>query len=120
MNELDEIETSDLKAKLRVVPGFPKKGVNYIDITTLLKEPSAFKRTIDWMTIPLSKRKVDLIVGIDVRPKPLQNSVIAQSATARRVPVENLEQRVVGPPGQGGVQRRRVVLGLRQRCGRRQ
>lgn len=67
MNELDEIETSDLKAKLRIVPGFPKMGVNYIDITTLLKEPSAFKRTIDWMTIPLSKRKVDLIVGIEAR-----------------------------------------------------
>ncbi|MGI0079191.1 MAG: adenine phosphoribosyltransferase [Nitrososphaerales archaeon] len=57
----------DLKSKLRVVPGFPKKGVNFIDITTLLKDPEAFKSAIDVMTGFFSEKKIDVLVGIEAR-----------------------------------------------------
>ncbi len=60
-------EEIDLKSKLRVVPGFPRPGVNFIDITTLLKDPAALKSAIDRMTSEFSKRTVDVLVGIEAR-----------------------------------------------------
>jgi adenine phosphoribosyltransferase len=60
-------EASELKAKLRVIPGFPKKGINFIDITTVLKDASAFKTSIDLLTREFSKRQIDVIVGIEAR-----------------------------------------------------
>ncbi len=56
-----------LKAKLRVIPGWPKPGVNFVDITTLLKDPKAFRATIDIMTKYFAKKKIDVVVGIEVR-----------------------------------------------------
>ncbi len=57
----------ELKEKLRVVPGFPKKGVNFIDITTLLKDPVAFRSVIDIFTDYFSKMDIDIVVGIEAR-----------------------------------------------------
>jgi adenine phosphoribosyltransferase len=60
-------EVATLKAKLRVIPGFPKKGVNFIDITTVLKDAAAFKTSIDLLTREFVQREIDLIVGIEAR-----------------------------------------------------
>ena len=57
----------DLKSRLRVIPGFPKPGVNFIDITTVLKDPVSFRQAVDLLTEQLSRRKIDLIVGIEAR-----------------------------------------------------
>jgi adenine phosphoribosyltransferase len=57
----------DLKSKLRVVPGWPKKGVNFIDITTLLLEPEAFRSVVDSLAAFLATKKIDAIVGIEAR-----------------------------------------------------
>jgi adenine phosphoribosyltransferase len=59
--------SAELKAKLRVIPGFPKQGVNFIDITTLLKDAHSFKSAIDFLTEEFSHRRIDLIVGIEAR-----------------------------------------------------
>jgi adenine phosphoribosyltransferase len=59
--------SNELKAKLRVIPGFPKKGVNFIDITTVLKDAKSFKSAIDFLTVEFSRRKLDLLVGIEAR-----------------------------------------------------
>ncbi|HAZ37522.1 MAG TPA: adenine phosphoribosyltransferase, partial [Clostridiaceae bacterium] len=40
----------DLKEKVRVIEGFPKEGISFKDITTILKDGEAFKYTIDKMT----------------------------------------------------------------------
>ncbi len=56
-----------LKAKLRVIPGFPKKGVNFIDITTVLKDATAFKTSLDLLTREFAQKEIDLIVGIEAR-----------------------------------------------------
>lgn len=62
-----ESELQELKGKLRVIPGFPKKGVNFIDITTLLKEAIPYKTAINLLTREFSSKKLDLIVGIEAR-----------------------------------------------------
>jgi adenine phosphoribosyltransferase len=61
------LNESDLKKKLRVIPDWPKKGVNFIDITTLLKDPAAFRFVIDALTLHFSKMHVDVVVGIEAR-----------------------------------------------------
>ncbi len=59
--------SADLKSKLRVVPDWPKKGVNFIDITTLLKDSKAFKSSIDALTKYFEAKEIDLLVGIEAR-----------------------------------------------------
>jgi adenine phosphoribosyltransferase len=61
------LNESDLKKKLRVIPDWPKKGVNFIDVTTLLKDPAAFRFVVDALTQHFSKMCVDLVVGIEAR-----------------------------------------------------
>ena len=59
---------SDLKAKLRVIPGWPKKGVNFVDITTLLKDGPSFRRVIDVLTGHFEGcGPIDAVVGIEAR-----------------------------------------------------
>ncbi len=63
----EPVVCADLKSKLRVIPEFPKKGVNFVDITTLLRDPLAFRSAIDLMTENFSRRSVEVIVGIEAR-----------------------------------------------------
>ena len=57
----------DLKEWIRDVPDFPKQGVIFKDITTLLKEPEAFKKAIDLMAVNYQTRKIDRVVAIESR-----------------------------------------------------
>ena len=57
----------DLKQHIRSVPDFPKKGINFYDITTLLRKPDGFAATIDSMAAPHTGQGVDLVVGIESR-----------------------------------------------------
>ena len=57
----------DLKAKIREIPGWPKPGVNFKDITTILENKDAFKEVVDLLTAGFSEEKVDKVVGIDAR-----------------------------------------------------
>ena len=57
----------NLKAKLRVIPGFPKQGVNFIDITTLLQDAPSFKSAVDFLTSEFSQRRIELLVGVEAR-----------------------------------------------------
>ncbi len=56
-----------LKSKIRNIPDFPVKGVLFRDITTLLKDVVAFKKSIELMTDIIKKKKVDKILGIESR-----------------------------------------------------
>ena len=58
------MSVDDLRAKIREVPDFPKPGILFYDITTLLKEPAAYKEAIDLMTAPFVDTKVDIVVGL--------------------------------------------------------
>jgi adenine phosphoribosyltransferase len=58
---------NELKALIREVPDFPKPGINFYDITTLLKEPSGLRRTVDALAAQFDGVKVDTIIGIEAR-----------------------------------------------------
>jgi adenine phosphoribosyltransferase len=57
----------DLKKMIREVPDFPKKGILFYDITTLLKDKSGFKKVIDALTDYVRPLKPDCILGIEAR-----------------------------------------------------
>ena len=57
----------DLKLKIREIPDWPKPGVNFKDITTLLEDKLAFKEAINSLVALFSADKIDKVVGIDAR-----------------------------------------------------
>ena len=57
----------DLKSYIRNVADFPKPGINFKDITTLLKDKMAFDAAIDAMLAPFAEQPVDYYVGIESR-----------------------------------------------------
>ena len=56
-----------VKAKVRDIPDFPKQGIIFKDITTVLKDPEAFKRVIDFFTEKLKGKNIDYVAGIESR-----------------------------------------------------
>jgi adenine phosphoribosyltransferase len=61
------IDVESLKALVRTVPDFPKPGILFYDITTLLKDKTGFARLIDAMAGHYLEKKVDLVLGIEAR-----------------------------------------------------
>ncbi|MDX1524487.1 MAG: adenine phosphoribosyltransferase [Anaerolineae bacterium] len=57
----------DLASTIRSVPDFPVKGILFYDITTLLKNPTALKASLDQLTDHYQGQEIDLIVGIESR-----------------------------------------------------
>jgi adenine phosphoribosyltransferase len=57
----------ELKTHIRHVPDFPKAGILFYDITTLLKEPQGFQRVVSAMADPYRSQAVDVVVGIESR-----------------------------------------------------
>lgn len=57
----------DLKSKIREIPDWPIKGINFKDISTIIEDKEAFKYTIDKLIEPYKNKKIDKIVGIDAR-----------------------------------------------------
>jgi adenine phosphoribosyltransferase len=56
-----------LKALVRTVPDFPKPGILFYDITTLLKDRTGFAMLIDELAAHYLERKIDLVLGIEAR-----------------------------------------------------
>jgi adenine phosphoribosyltransferase len=56
-----------LKKLIREVPDFPKPGINFYDITTLLKDESGFKQTIDGLANQFKGEKIDTMIGVESR-----------------------------------------------------
>jgi adenine phosphoribosyltransferase len=80
----------DLKSFIREVPDFPKPGINFYDITTLLKDPQALRMTVDrfaWMFTKADRNeRIDKVVGIEARGYMFAPS-LAYSLNAGFVPV---------------------------------
>lgn len=57
----------DLKQHIRNVPDFPKPGVLFYDITTLLRDPAGLKVTIDRLAAPYAGQGIDVVIGIESR-----------------------------------------------------
>ena len=58
---------NDLKALIREVPDFPKPGINFYDITTLLKHPEGLRKTVDALAAEYENTKVDAVIGVEAR-----------------------------------------------------
>src|SRR5258708_1287391 len=56
-----------LKDKIRNVPDFPKAGILFYDITTLLQEPAGLRAAIDSLALPFEDQGIDIVVGIESR-----------------------------------------------------
>lgn len=65
----------DLKSHIREVPDWPKLGIRFYDITTLLENAEALKYTIDKLAEPFQNQKIDKVVGIDARGFLLASAV---------------------------------------------
>lgn len=57
----------DLKKLIREVPDFPKPGINFYDITTLLKHPDGLRNTVDALSAEYEGEQVDTVIGVEAR-----------------------------------------------------
>ena len=77
---------SDLKQAIRTIPDYPKPGILFRDITTLLGSPRAFRRAVDELVQPWAGTKVDKVAGIEARGFILGGAV-AHQLSAGFVPI---------------------------------
>lgn len=61
------MSAEELRAKIREVPDFPKPGILFYDITTLLKDAAAYRESIRQMLDPHRDEGIDLVVGMESR-----------------------------------------------------
>jgi adenine phosphoribosyltransferase len=63
----EEMNTDQLKKLIREVPDFPKKGILFYDITTLLKDKTGFATLIDKLSELYVAKQIDLVLGMEAR-----------------------------------------------------
>ena len=78
--------TDDLKASIRTIADYPKPGIQFRDITTLLGNPRAFRRAIDELVQPWAGTKIDKVAGMEARGFILGGAV-AHQLSAGFVPI---------------------------------
>ncbi|MBI2461053.1 MAG: adenine phosphoribosyltransferase [Candidatus Rokubacteria bacterium] len=79
----------DLKAKIREIRDFPTEGVLFKDITTLLKDPRAFKYVVDQLAVNYIQSRVEVVVAIESRGF-IFGGAMAHELGAGLVPVRKL------------------------------
>lgn len=77
---------SDLLASIRAIPDYPKPGIVFRDITTLLGDARSFRRAVDDLVHPYAGTKMDKIAGIEARGFILGGAV-AHQLSAGFVPI---------------------------------
>ena len=83
------MSAESLRAKIREVPDFPKPGILFYDITTLLKDADAFKESIQLMIEPFRDKQIDAVVGMESRGF-IFSAPMAYELDAGLVPVRKL------------------------------
>ncbi len=78
--------SSDLRDSIRTIPDYPKPGIMFRDITTLLGDARAFRRAIDELVQPWAGTKIDKVAGIEARGFILGGAV-AHQLSAGFVPI---------------------------------
>lgn len=78
-----------LKKKVRHIPDFPKPGILFYDVTTLLRDPAGFRESVEAMAAPYEKGSIDLVAGIESRGFIL-GAAIADRLGAGFVPIRKL------------------------------
>jgi adenine phosphoribosyltransferase len=78
-----------LKDRIRHVPDFPKPGILFYDVTTLLRDPQGFRLAIDTLAEPYYSRGISLVVGIESRGFIL-GAAVADRIGAGFIPVRKV------------------------------
>ena len=86
MRHYNFAEPMDLKQHIRHVPDFPKPGILFYDITTLLRNPGGLKTTIDRLSEPYEGKGIDAVIGIESRGFIL-GAAVAERLGAGFVPI---------------------------------
>lgn len=72
----------DIKSTIRTIPDYPKKGIMFRDITTLLGNARGFRRAVDELVQPHAGYRIDKVAGIEARGFILGGAVAHQLSTA--------------------------------------
>jgi len=80
------MSAEELRAKIREIPDFPKPGILFYDITTLLKNPLALRMTVDRFVWLFNQQRVDKVVGMESRGF-MFGPIVAYNLNAGFVPV---------------------------------
>src|SRR6058998_476395 len=83
------MELADLRSKIRDIKNFPTEGILFKDITTLLKDPPAFRYVIDHLASRYQQAAVEVVVGIESRGF-IFGGALAHQLHAGFVPVRKL------------------------------
>ena len=94
------MDINKLKKRIRNIPDFPKKGIQFKDITTLLKDHNAFNDSIDIFYNEFKDQNIDTVVGVESRgfifAAPLALKLRSKLVIARKpnkLPAEKISQR---------------------------
>ena len=85
------LSENDLKSVIRTIPNYPKPGILFRDITTLLGSPRAFRRAIDELVQPWAGMKIDKVAGIEARGFIIGGAV-AHQCSAGFVPIRKKDK----------------------------
>ncbi len=102
----------DLKKLIREVPGFPKPGILFYDITTLLKDKCGFRAVIDGLKHQYREAQADVVLGIEAR-----GFIFAPALGLR--PRRRVRPRAEAEQAAGGVRQRPLRAGVRHGLPRR-
>jgi len=80
------MKKSELKKWIRDIPNFPKEGIIFKDLSTLLQNKDAFRKSVDLLANKFKKEKVDFVVGVEARGF-IFGAVLAYRLKAGFVPV---------------------------------
>jgi adenine phosphoribosyltransferase len=83
---MNETDAFDLRSQIRTIPDYPKPGIKFRDITTLLGSARAFRRAVDDLVNPWAGSKIDKVAGIEARGFILGGAV-AHQVSAGFVPI---------------------------------
>src|SRR6186713_3745554 len=83
---ISQVLENDLKAAVRSIPDYPRPGIMFRDITTLLGSARAFRRAVDELVQPWAGSKIDKITGIEARGFII-GGAIAHQLSAGFVPI---------------------------------
>ncbi len=83
------VSAEQLRGKIREIPDFPKPGILFYDITTLLKDADAFRTSIELLIAPFQDHQVDIVVGMESRgfifSAPMAHQLRAGFAPVRKL-----------------------------------
>ena len=90
----------DLQTVIRTIPDYPKPGIMFRDITTLLNDARGFRRAVDELVQPLAGAKIDKVAGIEARGFILGGAIAHQLSVGfapirkkGKLPAETISER---------------------------